>query len=128
LGGSSAVQTATAPVAGLGGSKYYQVPAQAIRGYSVSASNTTPTFLTGGAGGASGAGGGVVIVAARYIFSTATASNAKFSAVGTPGLAGGGGGVIIVISTAAALPSGISTDVSGGTGASAGTFYYLQLV
>jgi len=48
--------------------------------------------------------------------------------VGTSGLAGGGGGVIIVVSTAASLPTGITTDVSGGTGASAGTFYYLQLV
>jgi hypothetical protein len=47
LGGSSAVQTATAPTAALGGSKYYRVPSQAVRGYAVSASSTTPTFLMG---------------------------------------------------------------------------------
>jgi hypothetical protein len=70
----------------------------------------------------------VVIVAARYISSTATATNAKFSAPGTAGSGGGGGGVIIVVSTAASLPDNISTDVTGGTGASAGTYYYLQLV
>lgn len=128
LGGSSGAQTATAPTSALGGSKYYTIPFQAVRGYAVTASSTTPTFLNGGAGGASGAGGGIVIVAARYIASTATSTNAKFSAPGTSGSGGGGGGVILIISTAASLPSNVSTDVTGGTGASAGTYTYMQLV
>ena len=128
LGGSSAAQTATAPTAALGGTKYYTIPFQAVRGYAVTASSTTPTFLTGGAGGASAAGGGVVIVAARYITCTATTTNAKFAAPGTAGAGGGGGGVVLIISSAAALPSNVSTDVTGGTGASAGTVNYMQLV
>ena len=128
LGGSSAAQTATAPTSALGGSKYYTIPSQAVKGYAVTASSTTPTFLTGGAGWASGAGGGVVIVCARYITCTATTTNGKFSAPGTSGAGGGGGGVILIVSSAAALPSNVSTDVTGGTGASAGTANYMQLV
>ena len=128
LGGSSGAQTATAPTAALGGSKYYQISSQAIRGWAVTASSTTPTFLNGGAGGSSGTGGGIVIVAARYISCSATTTNAKFSAPGTSGAGGGGGGVIIVISTGASIPSNMSTDVTGGTGASSGTYNYIQLV
>jgi hypothetical protein len=128
LGGSSAVQTATAPTAAVGGSKYYQMAMQAIRGWSISGSSTTPSFLNGGAGGASGVGGGIVIVAARYISCSATTTNAKFSAPGTSGSGGGGGGVIIVVSSGASLPNNVSTDVTGGTGASSGTYNYIQLI
>lgn len=125
LGGSSATQTATTPVAGLGSSQYYQQPLQAIRGFAVSASNTTPTFLRGGAGGASGAGGGVVIIAARYI--TVVSGTASFSAPGTSGAGGGGGGVILIVSSASTLNAGVTTNVTGGTGASAGTVNYMQV-
>ena len=128
LGGSSAAQTATAPTAALGGSKYYTLPFQAVRGYAVTASSTAPTFLNGGAGGASASGGGIVIVAARYIACTATTTNSKFSAPGTAGAGGGGGGVILIVSSGAALPSNVSTDVTGGTGAASGTYNYMQLV
>ena len=67
LGGSSATYTATVPTALTGGTNYYYQPHQAVRGYSITGSSTSATFLRGGAGGtgASGAGGGVVIVAAR---------------------------------------------------------------
>jgi hypothetical protein len=125
LGGASASQTATAPVAGLGGSAYYQQPLQAIKGWAVSASTTTPTFLRGGAGGASGAGGGVVIIAARYI--TVSSGTAYFKAPGTSGSGGGGGGVILIVSSASVLNSGVSTDVTGGTSCTSGTVNYMQV-
>lgn len=125
LGGNSATQTATAPTSALGGSLYYQQPLQAIKGWAVSASSTTPTFLRGGAGGASGAGGGVVIVAARYI--SVSSGTAYIKAPGTAGSGGGGGGVILVVSSAATLNSSVTTDVSGGTGCASGTVYYMQV-
>ena len=125
LGGASASQTATAPVAGLGGSAYYQQQLQAIKGWAVSASTTTPTFLSGGAGGASGAGGGVVIIAARYI--TVSSGTAYFKAPGTSGSGGGGGGVILIVSSASVLNSGVSTDVTGGTSCTSGTVNYMQV-
>lgn len=125
LGGASATQTATAPTAALGGSQYYQQPLQAIRGWAVTASSTTPTFLRGGAGGASGAGGAVVIIAARYI--TVSSGTAYFKAPGTAGSGGGGGGVILVVSSASVLNNAITTDVTGGTGCSAGTVNYMQV-
>jgi len=125
LGGASGTQTATDPIDGLGGALYYQQPLQAIRGWAVSASTTTPTFLRGGAGGANGAGGGVVIIVARYI--TVESGTATFSAPGTSGAGGGGGGVILIVSSSALLNSGVTTDVTGGTSASAGTVNYMQV-
>jgi len=121
LGGASSTQTATAPIAGLGSSNYYDVPWQAIKGYAVSATTTTPTFLRGGAGGTSQEGGGVVIVAARYI-TPPTSGSATISANAT---SPAGGGVVIVISSSAALPAGVTTSV---TGNASGTSKYLQLV
>lgn len=126
LGGSSASQTATAPTAATGGTNYYYQPFQAVRGYSITGSSTTPTFLRGGAGGSSGAGGGVIILAARYI--TVTSGTAYVKAPGTAGSGGGGGGAIIIISSAAALNSSVTTDVTGGTGCSSGTVIYSQVV
>jgi hypothetical protein len=125
LGGSSGAQTATAPTAALGGTAYYQQPLQAIRGWAVTASSVTPTFLRGGAGGSSGAGGGVVLISARYI--TVSSGTASFKAPGTPGAGGGGGGVILIVSSASVLNASISTVVTGGTGASAGTVNYMQV-
>jgi hypothetical protein len=125
LGGSSGAQSATAPTSSLGGSDYYKQPLQAIRGWAVTASSTTPTFLRGGAGGSSGAGGGVVVISARYI--TVSSGSATFSAPGTAGAGGGGGGVILIVSSAAVLNTGVATDVTGGTGASAGTVNYMQV-
>jgi hypothetical protein len=120
LGGSATGYTATAPTAALGGSQYFQVPHQAITGYSITASGG-PTFLRGGAGGSGQAGGGVVIVAARYISGPASGT----AYIKAPATAPAGGGVILVVSSSSALPSGISTDV---TGQNAGTYYYMQRV
>lgn len=125
LGGSSATQTATAPAAVLGGTNYYYHPMQAIRGWAVSASSTTPTFLRGGAGGTGGAGGGVVILAARYIAASISTSYISATTSGTAN--GGGGGVVIIISSGNVLQPGITVDVSGASGASNGTSIYLQV-
>lgn len=125
LGGSSATQSATAPTAALGGSQYYQHPLQAVRGWAVSASSTTPTFLRGGAGGASGPGGGVVILAARYI--SVSSGSATIGAPGTAGSGGGGGGVIIVVSSTPSLPAAVTTVVTGGAGCASGTVNYMQV-
>jgi hypothetical protein len=132
LGGNSASQTATVPTVAQGGtgdktttSGYWYQPTQSIKGYVLNASNTTPLFLKGGAGGSGGAGGGVLIIAARYISPTATS---YFKATGLAGGGGGGGGVVIVVSSTATLPTGITTDVTGGTSCVAGTVIYSQLV
>lgn len=134
LGGNSASQSATAPSAAAGGtgdkttqSGYWYQPFQAVRGYAITASQTTPLFLRGGAGGASGAGGGVLLIAARYI-SPSQSGVSFMRATGASGSGGGGGGIILVISTHAVLPSGITTDVSGGTSCESGRVVYLQQV
>ena len=126
LGGSSATYTATLPTAATGGTNYYYQPFQAVRGYSITGSSTTPTLLRGGAGGASGAGGGVVILAARYI--TVASGTAYVKAPGTAGSGGGGGGAIIIISSAASLSGSVTTDVTGGTSCNAGAVIYSQVV
>lgn len=125
LGGASASQTATAPTAATGGTDYYKQPFQAVRGYSITGSSTSATFLRGGAGGTAGAGGGVIILAARFI--SVSSGTGYIKAPGTAGAGGGGGGVIIVISSAATLNSGVSTDVTGGTSCAAGTVIYSQV-
>jgi hypothetical protein len=112
--------TATAPIAELGGAKYYTIPHQAIKGWAATASTTTPTFVRGGAGGLGELGGGVVIIAARHI--TVTSGTAVISA---PATAPAGGGVIFIVSSHSALPAGLSTDV---TGQNPGTVNYMQLV
>lgn len=120
LGGASLTQGITAPIAGLGGSNYYRIPHQAIRGWAVSASSPTPAFLRGGAGGVGQAGGGVVILAARYI--TVASGTATISA---PATAPAGGGVVLIVSSHSAIPAGLTTDV---TGQNPGTVNYMQLV
>lgn len=131
LGGNSATQSAVVPTVAQGGtgdkttaSGYWYQPIHSIKGYVINASNTTPLFLRGGAGGANGVGGGVVIIGARYI----SATSSFIDAAGAAGAGGGGGGVIILVSTYASMPSGITTDVAGGTSCVAGTVIYSQLV
>lgn len=120
LGGASATRTVTTPIDELGGANYYKIPHQAIRGWAVSASFTTPTFLSGGAGGIGQAGGGVVILAARYIsIGSGTAT------ISAPATAPAGGGVVLIVSSHSALPVSLSTDV---TGENPGTVNYMQLV
>jgi hypothetical protein len=120
LGGSATGYTATAPTAGMGGSAYFQVPHQAITGYSITAAGG-PTFLRGGAGGTAQAGGGIIIIAARYISGPASGT----AYIKAPGTTPAGGGVILIVSSAAALAAGITTDV---TGQNPGTVYYMSQV
>lgn len=122
LGGSSATQTATPPLAAVGGTRYYQVPRNAINGYSLNVGSTGPLYLRGGAGGPSEYGGGIVILAARYISGPPSGSTGYIKAPGNPPA---GGGVILIVSSGAALPSNVSTDV---TGENPGTVNYMQLV
>ena len=145
LGGNSASQTATPPTTSNGGTGvkpdlansqtltgYWYQPTQSSKGYVLTATQTTPLFLRGGAGGsaagAAGYGGGVVILNARYISCDANTVNASISAPGTAGSGGGGGGVVIITSAQATLPANVSTNVAGGTGCVAGTVIYSQLV
>jgi hypothetical protein len=125
LGGNGASTTATAITAAAGGSVYYKYPEQAIRGWNVTASATTPTYLEGGAGG-TGVGGGVVIIAARYI---STGGTCTISATG--GAAGGGGVIIFVSSNDLAAfntQTHLSLDVAKGTGGGTdGTAIYLEV-
>ena len=120
LGGSATGYTATAPHSNMGGSTYFQVPHQAVTGYSITATGG-PTFLRGGAGGTAQAGGGVVIIAARYISGPASGT----AYIKAPGTAPAGGGVILIVYSASALPATISTDV---TGVNAGTVHYMSQV
>ena len=109
------------PTAALGGPNFYKIPHQAIRGFAVTASSTTPTFLRGGSGGLGELGGGIVILAARHIYGPVT-GNAYIKAPATPPA---GGGVVLIVSSAASLPSTVLTDV---TGQNPGTVNYMQLV
>jgi hypothetical protein len=120
LGGSSATLTATAPLDIEGGSDYYKIPHQAVKGYSITASGG-PFMLRGGAGGLGQPGGGVVIIAARYL-SGPDGGTASIKAAAT---SPAGGGVILIVSTHSALPANIQTDV---TGQNPGTLNYMQLV
>jgi hypothetical protein len=125
LGGAGAGGTVTAPTAASGGSKYYKHGPQAILGYQITASQTTPLFLNGGSGGTSGdgVGGGVVVIATRYV-SVEPGGGAVISATGG---ANAGGGVIIFISTDTTMNPALTLNVSGaGTGAD-GTANYIEV-
>jgi hypothetical protein len=120
LGGSATGYLATVPTAAMGGVNYFKVPSQAVTGYSITASGG-PEFLRGGAGALGQAGGGIIIIAARYISGPASGT----AYIKAPGTAPAGGGVILVVSSSEALPSGITTDV---TGQNAGTVHYMSQV
>lgn len=62
-----------------------------------------------------------MILAARYISGPGTGT----AYIKAPGTAPAGGGVILIVSSSAALPANVSTDV---TGQNPGTVNYMQLV
>jgi len=109
------------PIEALGGAKYYKIPHNAVKGYAVTDSSTTPAFLRGGSGGLGQEGGGIVILAARHIAGPVS-GNAYIKA---PATAPAGGGVVLIVSSAVSLPSTVLTDV---TGQNPGTVNYMQLV
>ncbi len=125
LGGAGAGGTVTAPTAASGGSKYYKHGPQAVLGYQITASQTTPLFLNGGSGGASGegVGGGVVIIAARYV-SIEPGGGAVISATGGTNA---GGGVIIFVSTDTTMNPALTLNVSGGGTGADGTANYIEV-
>jgi len=121
LGGNGASTTATAPTAASGGSIYYRLASQAIRGYQLTAGMSSPAYLRGGAGGSTGDGGGVVIVCARYISTNGAAQ------IAATGGTGAGGGVVILVSSYSVQPSELTLNVAGqGTGTS-GTAIYIEV-
>lgn len=104
LGGASASNTATAPSP----AEYFSLARNAVAGYILSASQTTPLFLRGGAGDGTNYGGGVVVVCARRIsgFGTIYATGYSSGSYTT------GGGVIVLVSQAART-SAVDLNVSG---------------
>lgn len=101
LGGASASYTATAPSP----AEYFSLARNAVAGYMLSASQTTPLFLRGGAGNGTNYGGGVVVVCARKVSGYGTIYATGYSGVT-------GGGVIVYVSQSART-SAVSLDVSG---------------
>lgn len=105
LGGASASYTATLPVP----QNYYSLARNAVLGYTLNASQTTPLVLKGGAGDNTNYGGGIVIVVARKVsgygtlYATGYFNGSSYTT---------GGGVIVFISQSA-RSSSLVTNVSG---------------
>lgn len=104
LGGASASYTVTPPSP----AEYFSLARNAVAGYVLNASQTTPLFLRGGAGNNTNYGGGVVVVCARKISGYGTIYATGFSS----GSYVTGGGVVIYVSQKART-SNITLDVSG---------------
>lgn len=123
LGGNGAAGSAVAPTAASGGSIYYRMASQAVKGYQLTAGLTEPLFLRGGSGGnvGQGDGGGVVIVAARYV------TGASGSAFVATGGTNAGGGVVILVSTDSKIITQPSANVSGNGVGTDGTYIYIEV-
>jgi hypothetical protein len=104
LGGASASYTVTPPSP----AEYFSLARNAVAGYVLNASQTTPLFLRGGAGNNTNYGGGVVVVCARKISGYGTIYATGFSS----GSYVTGGGVVIYVSQKARTSS-VTLDVSG---------------
>lgn len=104
LGGASQSYTVTVPSP----AEYFSSARNAVTGYMLSASQTTPLFLKGGAGNNTQYGGGVVVLCARRISGHGTVYATGYSS----GSYVTGGGVIILVSQTARTSS-LSLDVSG---------------
>lgn len=104
LGGASASYTATAPSP----AEYFSLARNAVTGYMLSATQTTPLFLRGGAGDNTNYGGGVVVVCARKVsgFGTIYATGYSSGSYTT------GGGVVVYVSQATRT-SAVDINVSG---------------
>ena len=106
LGGASATQTVTAPSP----TGYFNLARNAVQGYMLHASQTTPLFLQGGAGDSTNPGGGVTIVTARKVSGYGTIYATGYNN-GTSNTTGGG--VVIFVSQTARNTSNIILSVSG---------------
>ena len=104
LGGASASYTVTAPSP----AEYFSLARHAVTGYMLSATQTTPLFLRGGAGDNTNYGGGVVVVCARRVSGYGTIYATGYSS----GSYTTGGGVIVYVSQAI-RSSAVDVNVSG---------------
>jgi hypothetical protein len=104
LGGASASYTVTAPSP----AEYFSLARNAVAGYMLSATQTTPLFLRGGAGDNTNYGGGVVVVCARKVsgFGTLYATGYSSGSYTT------GGGVVVYVSQAV-RSSAVDVNVAG---------------
>jgi hypothetical protein len=104
LGGASASYTATVPSP----AEYFSLARHAVTGYMLSATQTTPLFLRGGAGDNTNYGGGVVVVCARRVsgFGTVYATGYSSGSYTT------GGGVVVYVSQAI-RSSAVDVNISG---------------
>ena len=139
LGGNgiwnNTLRTTSATSTWIGGPKVWDQPHNVIFGLSVMSGSQQA--LSGGSGGSNAPGGGLIVISARYISCSATTTNAMIRADGQAVVTAqgasnaGGGGVIVIISSASALPTNVSTSVSGGgsgggVSATAGTVKYIS--
>jgi len=109
LGGSSASYTATVPSSSIGGTNYFDSPNNGVNAFILSASQTSPAFVRGGAGNGTQYGGGVVVVSARFV-----SGNGTIYATGyNNGSAFTTGGGVIFYCSSTIKPSTIKLDVSG---------------
>ena len=104
LGGASASYTVTAPSP----AEYFSLARNAVVGYMLSATQTTPLFLRGGAGDNTNYGGGVVVVCARRVSGYGTVYATGYSS----GSYTTGGGVVVYVSQAI-RSSTVDVNVSG---------------
>lgn len=104
LGGASASYTVTAPSP----AEYFSLARNAVTGYMLSATQTTPLFLRGGAGDNTNYGGGVVVVCARRVSGYGTIYATGYSS----GSYTTGGGVIVYVSQAV-RSSAVDVNVAG---------------
>ena len=104
LGGASASYTVTPPSP----PEYFSLARNAVSGYVLNASQTTPLFLRGGAGDNTNYGGGVVVVCARKVSGYGTIYATGY----TSGSYVTGGGVVVYVSQKAKTRN-VSLDVSG---------------
>lgn len=111
LGGASASFTVTSPASAVGGSDYFDLPENGIDGFILSASQTTPLFLKGGAGNGTQYGGGVVVVSARLVSGNGTIYANGYYNTGSSAYTTGGG--VIFYCSSKLKPSTVSLNVAG---------------
>ena len=111
LGGASASNSVTAPSSTFGGANYFDNPDNGVDAFILSASQTTPLFVRGGAGNGTQPGGGVVVLSARVVSGNGTVYANGYYDSGTSAYTTGGG--VIFYCSSKIRPSTIALNVSG---------------
>jgi hypothetical protein len=114
LGGASASYTVTAPTP----TGYFNLARNAVAGYMLHASQTTPLTLRGGAGDGTNPGGGVVVVTARTYSGYGTIYATGYNN-GTSNTTGGG---VVVFVSQQAVGSNLTLNVTGYASGTAKSF------